>query len=124
MRIATLILGLFFSGMMMLQSCTIMGLSGIADTLSNTTENSASSIAAAGGFMAGILALIAVAFVLKLPFVSIIVYLLAALFAFSSADNFPDMGYYGWGLLALAVMSLIGWLGLRKEKKEKQEHKE
>ena len=88
MRIATFVPGLFVCGIMLLQSCAAYSLASAGDALQGV-ESSNATVGPAGGILISLMALVAVAFVPGLPLVSFIVYLLAALQAFTSAGDSP-----------------------------------
>jgi ABC-type uncharacterized transport system permease subunit len=114
MRLATFILSLFVFGAMLLQSCALYIGGSLVD------EDTATS--GAGGILVALLTLLAFAFVLPFPLFAAILYLAAALLAFGAgASDFKDMTIYGVVLLILAVMAFIGWLGKRKQSKQRQE---
>ena len=59
----------------------------------------------------------ALAFVWGLPFISMILYIIAAIVAFATAAmGFPDMNIWGVILLVLAVLSFFGWREKRKKR--------
>lgn len=65
--------------------------------------------------------LIACAFVLPLPMVSIVLFAFAGILGFAEAGEFPDLGMWGGISLALALLSFFGWRGKRKEARERRE---
>lgn len=115
MRIATLILSIVVFGIISFQSCAAFALGGLADSLANDQGERATS--GAGGIFVAIVTLVALAFVWSYPFVSMILYIVAALLAFATASmGFPDMNVWGFVLLVLTVLSFFGW----REKRKKQ----
>lgn len=115
MRIATLILSIVVFGIISFQSCAAFALGGLADSMSDGKGEQAAS--GAGGILVAIVTLVALAFVWGLPFVSMILYIIAALSAFATAAmGFPDMNIWGFVLLVLAVLSFFGWREKRKKR--------
>lgn len=112
MRIAVLILGLLLGLVMFLQSFVIGILSSVAD-------DEASGAAAAVGILVSLLWLVGCALVIPFPLVSVISFGIAALFAFAISGDFPDMGIWGGIALILGAMSFFGWVGKRRDRREK-----
>lgn len=119
MRIATFVIGLFVSLVILLQSCTIYGLGSIGESFGSTEAGEISGSGAVG-ILAALAAFVATAFVLRMPTVSLLLYVIAALFGFAaSASGFSDMRIWGIGMLILAGMSYWGRRELRKEQADK-----
>ncbi len=89
----------------------------LVSALSQATDDSSSGQAAAAGLMMSLLWLVACAFVLPLPMVSIVLFVLASILGFASSGEFPDLGIWGGISLVLAALSLFGWIGKRKERR-------
>lgn len=110
MRIAVLIIALFLTVVVSLQSCAVFVGSGIA-------KNEALSQGGAVGLLVSLLFVIGAAFALGVPRVSQIVFTIAAAFAFLAASKeYPDMNVWGVAALILAVMSYFGVREARKLK--------
>lgn len=107
MRIATFILGLILSGLMTLQSCVIYVGGGVVDALSDDATGRSLATSGVMGLFVTFLAIIGMAFTLGLPIVAAVFYILAALFAFSIAPDYPDMQIHGIALIILAVMAVV-----------------
>ena len=118
MRIATFVLSVLVVIIMLLQSCLVFGCSSISDSLSDAEEASDSTGGGAVGVLAALCAFVGMAFVLKLPVVSIVLYLLGALFAFlASTTGFSDMTIWGVALVVLAVLAFFARRELKREAK-------
>lgn len=116
MRIATFVISILVIIVMLLQSCAVFGLGSVADTLGGEEEPSEATSGGAVGIVAALAAFIGMAFVLKMPTVALIAYIVAALLAFAaSALGFGDMTIWGVVLLILAGMSFWSRRELRKE---------
>lgn len=111
MRIAVLILGLLLGLLMFLQTLFVYGLS---DALNDEASAQASAI----GVMMALLWLVACAFVLPFPLVSVVAFAIAGLFGFAASGEFPDLAIWGGVSVVLAVMSIFGWRGKRKQDRE------
>lgn len=116
MRVTVLILGLLLGVVMFLQTMLVYG-------LSNAVDDTNSASAGAVGVLMALMWLVACAFVMPLPMVSVIVFAIASLFGFAAAGEFPDLGIWGGISLVLAVLSFFGWRGKRKDTRERQEEK-
>lgn len=114
MRIAVLIIGLLLGAIMFFQ--TFLG-----SMLSSVADDEAAGTAAAAGLIMALLWLVACGLVLPFPMVSVVLFALAASLGFANSADFPDLAWWGGVSLALAVMSLLGWRGKRKEKRESAE---
>lgn len=111
MRIAVLILGLLLGLLMFLQTLFVYGLS---DALNDEASAQASAI----GVVMALLWLVACAFVLPFPLVSVVAFAIAGLFGFAASGEFPDLAIWGGISVVLAVMSIFGWRGKRKQDRE------
>src|SRR5690606_37587131 len=116
MRVTVLILGLLLGVVMFLQTMLVYG-------LSNAVDDTNSASAGAVGVLMALMWLVACAFVMPLPMVSVIVFAIAGLFGFAASGEFPDLGIWGGISLVLAVLSFFGWRGKRKDTRERQEEK-
>jgi len=116
MRVTVLILGLLLGLVMFLQTMLVYG-------LSNAVDDTNSASAGAVGVLMALMWLVACAFVMPLPMVSVIVFAIAGLFGFAASGEFPDLGIWGGISLVLAVLSFFGWRGKRKDTRERQEEK-
>ena len=116
MRIAVLILGLLLGLLMFLQTLFVYGLS---DALNAEASAQASAI----GVMMALLWLVACAFVLPFPLVSVVAFAIAGLFGFAASGEFPDLAIWGGISVVLAVMSIFGWRGKRKQDREARAEK-
>ena len=117
MRIAVLIIALILGFIVGLQSCTVAGLSGIAQ------DETTGQAAAMGGLVA-LLFIIGAAFSLSLPKISVSAFGLAAVSAFgaSTLGRFEDMQVWGIVAVVLGVMSYFGVRELRKKEQPKSEN--
>lgn len=111
MRIAVLILGLLLGLLMFLQTLLVYG-------LSDAINDEASAQASAIGVVMALLWLVACAFVLPFPLVSVVAFAIAGLFGFAASGEFPDLAIWGSVSVVLAVMSIFGWRGKRKQDRE------
>lgn len=112
MRLAVLIIGLLLGLLMFIQTVLV-------GALSSAGGSDANAQAAASGFLAAILWLIACAFVIPFPLVSVVAFAIAALFSFGAAARSDYEDQYIWGIVALILMSLsfLGWMGKRRERR-------
>jgi len=111
MKIAIGIISLFLGLLVLLQSCTV-------GTASHMLGEQATAEAGAIGMLVGILFVFGGAFSFGLPVVSMVVFILAALFALIAATSgsFSDMGVGALIALLLAVGSFFTWRAARKAK--------
>ena len=116
MRITVLILGLLLGLLMFIQTMLVYG-------LSSAGNDEASAQAGAVGVLMALLWLVACAFVLPFPLVSVIAFVLAGLFGFAASGEFADLGYWGGASLVLAVLAFLGWRGKRKQDREARAEK-
>ena len=120
MRIATLILGIFVVIIMLFQSCAVACLGSVSDSLAEKKTPSETTTGGAFGIMAAVCAIIGAAFVLKVPIVSIVAFLLGALLAGMGPQyKYADGAVWAWVLGILAVFSLFAYIGLRRERRAK-----
>lgn len=118
MRIAVLIISAVVFVLMFLQSCAGIMIGGVQENLASEAASETQQMASMG-FLAALVSLVALAFVWGYPFVSMIIYIMAALIAFAAAAaGFNDMQFWGYVLLVLAVLSFFGWREKRKKVKE------
>lgn len=110
MRVTVLIIGLLLGTVMFLQTflVNVLGQAGNDENIEQS--------AAVGIFMS-LLWLIACAFVLPLPMVSVVLFVIASIFGFAASGEFPDLGIWAGVSGALAVLSFLGWRGKRKERR-------
>lgn len=114
MRVGAMVVGILFSIWTFFEALLITGLSGVAD-------NDETSAAGAGGLLAAIVAGLASALVLALPLFSAILFGVAGLFSFAAASaGYGNHSYYGIVFMGLGIMALLGWIGKKKEQREKQ----
>jgi len=114
MRIAVLIIALCLTMLVGLQSCAVfVGGSAIGQ------ETSAQG--GAVGLLIAIFFIIGAAFALKVPFISTIVFGLAALLglAVGATTDFKDMQIWGGVSLVLAALSYLGIRELREKRSER-----
>lgn len=109
MRVATMVIALALMFLVGMQSCTVM-------VGGEMMDDSATSEGGAVGVLVAFLFLLGGAFSLGKPFVSMIVFALAALFGFGAGatSEFSDMSIWGGVSTILAVMSYFGHRGLQK----------
>ena len=112
MRVATLILALFLMIIIGFQSC--------AATVGGGLGDQALGEGGAVGVLVTFLYLIAAAFVLAKPIVSVVVFSLAAVIALMGGTTTPFADLIVWGVVAaaLAVMSYFGMRELRGKQPE------
>lgn len=111
MRLTVLIAGLLLGAIMFLQTFLV-------SALGSATQDQGSEQAGSIGVMMAFLWLIACAFVMPLPMVSVVVFAIAGLLGFASSGDFSDLAIWGGISLVLAVLSFLGWLGKRKERRQ------
>lgn len=115
MRIAVLIIGLLLGLLVFLQSFVIAALGGDSD------------IGAGGavGLIVAIMWLLACGLVIGFPRVSMVIFLVAGLFAFIGATSgYTDLNLWGSASLILAAMSFFGWRGKREQDREREAERE
>ncbi len=112
MRVTVLILSLLLGAIMFFQ--TFLGY-----VLGSAGNDEGIAGAGAVGLLMSLLWLVAAAFVLPLPMVSVILFVVAGIFGFAASGDFPDLAVWGGISLVLAVLSLLGWRGKRKERRER-----
>lgn len=110
MRVTVLIIGLVLGVIMFLQTFLV-------NVLGQAGQDEASEQSGAVGLGMAFLWLIACGFVIPLPMVSVILFVLAGLLGFAASGDFPDLAIWGGVSLALAALSLLGWRGKRKERR-------
>lgn len=111
MRLAVLIITLCLTGIVGLQSCTIMA--GGSLLKDQTTTNGGAS-----GLLVAFLFVLGAAFVMGLPRLSAGLFAVAGLMGLAggSTSNFPDLKIWGGLSLILAVLSWFGSRELRRKK--------
>lgn len=109
MKIATGIIAMLLGMLVLLQSCTV-------GTASHMIGDKASSDAGGIGLIAGFLIFVGGAFAFGLPFVSVIVFMLAGLLALMGAAEFPDLRVWAIACFILATMAFFAWRAGRKSK--------
>jgi hypothetical protein len=116
MRITVLILTLILGAIMSAQTFLVYG-------LSSAVNDQGTSESGAVGLMMALLWLVAAAFVIPRPIVSVIAFVIAGLFGFAASGDFPDLAVWGGISLALALLSFFGWRGKRKDDLEARREK-
>jgi hypothetical protein len=113
MRIATMIMALFLMLLVGLQSCAV----SVGDEVIG--EKTSQQGGPLGIFMA-LLFLVAGAFALAFPLVSLVAFVLAGLvgLAGGATTSFSDLSMWGWVSLALAVLSFFAWREKRRRRSE------
>lgn len=111
MRVTVLIIGLLLGAVMFVQTFLV-------NLLGQAGDQQGVEQAGAVGLMMSLLWLIACAFVLPLPFVSVVMFLISGVVGFASSAEFPDLAVWGGISLVLAALSFFGWLGKRKERRQ------
>ena len=105
MRIAVLIIGLILMIVVGFQSCLVATGEVILEGMG---QEEITGGGGAIGMFAALLLGIAAAFALRKPFVSFVIFILAALFAFmAGSTGFPDMHVWGVFALILATLSIL-----------------
>jgi hypothetical protein len=116
MRIAVTILSL---GLML-----VVGFQSCAATLGgNIGQDESTSAAGAMGFFVVILFLIAAAFAISFPIVSLVAFLIAGTTAIAAglSSAFSDLAIWGFVALILAVMSYFGHREKQRRRAEQQQ---
>lgn len=109
MKIATGIIAIMLGLLVLLQSCTI----GAGSSL---LGDQATADAGAVGIIAGFFLFVGGAFSFGLPMIGGIMFLVAALVAFTGVEQFPDLQVWAVLALVLAGMSLFAWRSDRKKR--------
>ena len=111
MRIAVLIIGLCLTGIVGLQSCTVLLGNHLA-------RDQAAAQGGAVGMFVAFLFVLGSAFALGLPRLSAALFALAGLFGVTAGNTtgFHDLRIWGFVALALAVMAYFGSRELRRRK--------
>jgi hypothetical protein len=121
MRKVTLILGLLIVLVLLLQSCASAGISSHSPSISEDDPRSASAVAGGVGLVAALYGIIGLAFVLTVPWVSVLAFALAALLAaLGPVLGFPDGKGWAVALGMLSIFALIGHTKLRRKKRREQ----
>jgi hypothetical protein len=110
-----MILGLILMVIVGLQSCAV-SFGGSIGGQRKVEEGGAV------GILVALLFLVASAFALAFPLVSLVAFLIAGLFALAAGATTPFTDLTIWGVvsLVLAVMSFFGWREKRKRRAESQ----
>lgn len=110
MRLAVLIISLFLVVIIGLQSCTVM-------VGGNIGSNHDLSEGGAVGILIAILYILGAAFIIGLPRISMIIFIIAAVLGFTvgSTTPFTDMKIWGGVAVVLAILSFFGSRELRKK---------
>ena len=116
MRIAVTILSLGLMLMIGFQSCA-------ASVGGSLGKDESTSAAGAMGFLVVFLFLIAGAFAMSFPIVSVVAFVLAATVALAAglSSDFADLTIWGFVALILAVMSYFGHREKQRRKVEQQQ---
>lgn len=114
MKIAVGVLGLIIGLLVLLQSCTLAGVSSLGSDASMTTAGQI-------GMFVGLLFFVGGAFGFGLPLVSAIVFAIAALFGFTASDKFTDMGVWATVALLLAALSGFAWYSGRAKRRRAEQ---
>jgi hypothetical protein len=118
-RVAALIIGLFVAIILLVQSCAVFGLSGLAARLGSTEASALGESGAVGVFVA-ILSIVGAAFALHEPGVATALFGVAAAFAYiGQSGGFADLGFWAWVLFGLAALSFGGRRELRRAHRER-----
>lgn len=112
MKIAVGIIGIFLSLIVLMQSCTITGLSGL-------TEDELTGQAGAVGMLSALLMFFGGAFAFGLPRVAQFVFLASFLVSIPARKEFPDMFIWGIASLVLAALLIVA---VKKPKEKNVEH--
>lgn len=111
MRITVLILTLLLGAIMFFQTVLVYGLGSAVE------DDGTSGSGAVGVFMC-LLWLVAAAFVIPLPIVSVVAFAIAGLLGFAASGDFPDLAIWGGASVILALLSFLGFRGKRKDRRE------
>lgn len=123
MRIAVLIIGIVLSVVMAVQTFLVYA-------LGNVGNDADASGGGAVGLLVAFLMLVAAAFAMGVPLVSVILFLLGGVLALliGASSGFPDLSIWGVVSLILAAMAFVGWRGKRRAdlraRLERDEHRE
>ena len=109
MRIAVLILTLVIGAFLFIQTFLVTALGGLA-------QDEVTSGAGAVGLVCALLWLIAAAFVIGLPLISMMAFVFAGILslAMAASSDFSDLQLWGIASFVLAALSLIGWMTKRR----------
>jgi hypothetical protein len=115
LRIAVTIISLSLLVVVAFQSCA----ASVGGSLGNDKSTSG---AAAIGFLVALLFLVAGAFAIAFPIVSIVSFALAGIMAITAglSSRFSDLSIWGFAALILAAMSFFGWREKRKRSTAEQ----
>lgn len=111
MRVTVLILSLLLGAFMFFQTF-------LAYAFGSAAEDDGVAQSGAVGLLMSILWLVAAAFVIPFPMVSVIAFVVAGLLGFAASGDLPDLAVWGGISLVLALFSLLGYRGKRKDRRE------
>jgi len=107
-------------GIISLVLMLVIGLQSIAISVGNSiTGNEQTSTAAGYGILVAFLYLVGGAFSFKLPRVSMVVFILAALLGLPGSSDFKDLRI--WGIVSLILAVLCYFTGRKKKAKKEQD---
>jgi hypothetical protein len=108
-----MILSLILMLLVGFQSCAV----SIGDSIAGEPANTQGG---AIGILMALLFLVAGAFALGFPLVSLVAFVLAGVIGIAggSSTSFGDLAVWGWISLVLAVLSFFGWREKRKRRAE------
>ena len=109
MKIATGIIGLMIGLLVLVQSCT-------ATTAARFAGREELIQAGSVGVLAAFLTFVAGAFAFGLPFVAMVLFIIAGLLGFLASGAFTDMAIWGTVDMILALMAFFAWRSARKAK--------
>lgn len=116
MKLATGLIGIFLSLLVMVQACAIFAGSSMA-------EDQPLGEAGAVGLLVGGLLFLGGAFAFGLPAVSMVIFAIGGLLAVAISGTFADMWIWGLVSFALAIMSFFAWRSARKARKGSEQAK-
>ena len=110
MRIATLIIGLFLTVGLFIQSLTVSALSDAANTKDDGADG-------ALGVGISVIWLVAIALVIPWPLVSVVLFSLGGVLGLAggSSTEFSDLTIWGVVSFILALFAFLGWRGKKKQ---------
>lgn len=117
MRVAVLIIGLMFFLITGFQSC-VGYLAGSGLEALGSSEGTILAEVGAVGLLVSFLFLIGSAFVIGIPGISIVAFILAGILGLAISSDFPDMAVWGALAFVLAVLSFFGRRELRAKQAE------
>lgn len=114
MKLATGLIGIFLSLIVMVQACAIYAGGSLA-------SNQSFGEAGAVGVMVGVLLFLGGAFAFGLPLVACVIFTLGGLLAMAISGTFADMWIWGLVSFGLATMALFAWRSASKARKARQQ---